>query len=223
VGALVCPKSLCHLPDGKQRESDQGLSVSRTSASPRTLCSLRARCLPAPPSACAGDGRHDVGRGCLALMVSVCVPEARPALAVRSWLLASKTPADQTHRHLLEKISRAGSSQRAAVIFLGDGESRRLWPGSEEGGWCCLPHGQERLNWRKLLCWLPFVCGPVSVWGRASALRVSDTSSPRRAWGPVLALAAWEKGLARAAVSVTTWRRRPLFWYKKARETLFPM
>ncbi|HEV2122330.1 MAG TPA: IS4 family transposase [Chloroflexota bacterium] len=240
-GRTSLPAIASHLPDGKQRESrikrfERFLKNERLCQETFFMpfaSALLAR-LPAGPLVLVMDA-SEVGRGCLALVhasmnVVVSLVFHKRALPL-AWIVVKGNKghlADQTHRHLLEKLSPLIGPHRT-VIFLGDGEfdGCGLLAAVRERGWRFVCRTAKNVQLEEAGfegCSFSFADLCVCL-GPGQCIEVPDTFFTMQGWGPVLALAVWEKGYKEPLFLVSNLElaQEALFWYKKRFliETLF--
>ena len=230
-GQVSLPQIASHLPDGKQRESrikrfERFLKNERVCQESffMPFAGALLASLPAGPLVLVMDA-SEVGRGCLALVVSLVFQGRALPLG---WIVVKGSKghlSEQTHCHLLEKVSRLIPSERV-VIFLGDGEfdGGGLLAALSERGWCfvCRTAKNARLREEQTGYTFSFSDLFLEAGERIEFEQVRFTGA---GWGPLLAIAVWERGYKEPLFLVSNLElgEEALFWYKQRFliETLF--
>jgi hypothetical protein len=185
--------------------------------------------LPPGPLALVMDG-SEVGRGCLALMLSVA---HRGRALPLCWLVVKgKKGHFPTEKHIaLLRQARGLVPPGRQVVFLGDGEfdSPSLLAALTEAGWDYVC----RTARNTLLCEADWPGGEFVLWDLVAdgllrpggAVELAEVGFTGKRFGPVLVAAVWESGQAEPLflVSSLDFLEEARAWYKRrfAIETLF--
>ena len=233
-GRVSLPQVASHFPDGKQRNSrvrrfERFLKNEHVTQETFFLPFAHAllASLPSGPLVLVMDA-SDIGRGCLALVVSVVFKKRALPLA---WIVVRGNKGhlpEQTHRDLLTQVV-ALVPQGRSVIFLADGEfdGCGLLAALEQQGWAfvCRTAKNAQLEEAQFLgCPFSFadLCACLEP---GDLIQVPDTLFTGQGFGPLLALAVWEKGCQEPLFLVSNLElgEEALFWYKRRFliETLF--
>jgi len=240
-GRVSLPQVASHLPDGKQRSSRvrrfewllKNEHVTQETFFLPVAGALLAS-LPSGPLVLVMDA-SDIGRGCLALVhasmnVVVSVVFKKRALPL-AWTVVRGNKGhlpEQTHRDLLTQVV-ALVPQGRSVIFLADGEfdGCGLLAALEQQGWAfvCRTAKNAQLEEAQFLgCPFSFadLCACLEP---GDLIQVPDTLFTGQGFGPLLAVAVWEKGCREPLFLVSNLElgEEALFWYKRRFliETLF--
>lgn len=227
ISGIVGSKK-CHLSAIASKVPVGGLRESRIKRYARWLANARItaqtyflpyaqaliQSLPDGPLALVMDGSA-VGRGCMALVVSVIYKKRALPLA---WIVVAGGKghlSEQTHKQLLEQVAKLIPRDRT-VVFLGDGEfdGIGLLAAIANLGWqfvCRTAHnavvyeGDEDFR----LAWLNVEPGQV--------IECEDVFFTAGGFGPVLCVALWDKTQREALYLVSNFDfwQEALLWYKK--------
>jgi len=235
-GRVSLPQVASKVPDGAQRDSrvkrfERFLKNERVTQETFFLPFAQALLAGLPPA--SGPlvlvmDASDIGRGCLALVVSVVFKKRALPLG---WLVVKGNKghlSDETHQELLRQVAPLVPPERH-VIFVGDGEFdgcgllAALW----QQGWAfvCRTAKNAQLQEADFAgCLFSFadLCACLTP---GEMIEVSDTFFTGQGLGPLLALAVWEKGCKEPLLLVSNLElgEEALFWYKRRFliETLF--
>lgn len=228
ISGIVLNKK-CHLEAMARKAPDQSKVESRVKRFSRCLQNeqvtletyflpfaqiLLASLVSTGPLVLAMDG-SEVGRHCLALLVSVIYKKRALPLA---WVVVKGTKGhfpEQTHLDLLHQVQALVPAE-ADVIFVGDGEfdGLQLQAAITAAGWhyaCRTAHNRwicEAGTWFQLNeLWLQ----------PGDQLSLSAVRFTQQAYGPVLVVAAWEPGYKDPLYLVSNFELGPeaLYWYRK--------
>lgn len=228
------PHVASKVPDGKQRASrvkrfERFLKNKRVTQETffMPLAGALLASLPPGPLVLVMDA-SDIGRGCLALVVSVVFQKRALPLG---WLVVKGNKghlSDEAHQELLGRVAALVPPGRG-VVFVGDGEFdgcgllRALW----QQGWAFVcrtaKNAQlEEVDFAGCLFSFADLCACLTP---DQMIEVSDTFFTGQGLGPLLALAVWETGCKEPLFLVSNLElgEEALFWYKKRFliETLF--
>jgi hypothetical protein len=162
----------------------------------------------------AMDG-SDVGRGCMALMVSVVYQKRALPLA---WVVASGNKGhfpEDTHVRLLEQVQ-ALVPEGADVIFLGDGEfdGVALQAALTAYDWNYVCRTAKNIQLCEEGDWFTFADLGITP---GDCISIPDVQFTQHAYGPVLAVAWWDTAYDAPLYLVTNLElaEEACFWYRK--------
>jgi len=231
-GKVNLPAVASKVPDGVHRDSrvkrfERFLKNERVTQESFFLPFAEAllASLPEGPLVLVMD-TSEVGRGCLALVVSVRFKKR--ALPI-GWLLVKGNKghlSEEKHKELLAQVALLVPQGRR-VVFLGDGEfdgCGLLWALGEQG-WDFVCRTAKNVQLEEIEfpgCLFSFADLNVEP---GQIIEVSEVRFTAEGFGPVLAVAVWQKGCKEPLFLVSSLElgQEALFWYKKRFliETLF--
>lgn len=233
-GRVNLPAVASHVPDGKQRESrlkrfERFLRNERVTEETFFIPFAQAllASLPPGPLVLVMDA-SDLGRGCLALVISVVFKKR--ALPI-GWLVVKGSKGhlpEQAHKNLLEKVSELVPTGRR-ILFLGDGEFDGccLLEALRERGWDFVCRTAKNIQLEEASfpgCRFCFADLGVCL-EPGKMIEVPDTLFTGQSFGPLLAVALWERSYKEPLFLVSSLElgEEASFWYKKrfVIETLF--
>ena len=235
-GRTSLPHVASKVPDGKQRDSrvkrfERFLKNQHITQETFFLPFAQALLAGLPPA--SGPlvlvmDASDVGRGCLALVVSVVFKKR--ALPI-GWMVVKGNKGhlpDETHQELLRQVAPLVPQERS-VIFLGDGEfdGCALLAALGRQGWafvCRTAKNTQLVESDFPGCPFSFEQLCLCI-GPGEFIEVPDAFFTGAGLGPLLAVVVWEIGYKEPLVLVSNLElgQEALFWYKKRFliETLF--
>jgi len=223
-GRVSLPAVASKVPDGKHRDSrvkcfERLLKNERITQETFFLPFARAllSSLPAGPLILVMDASY-VGRGCLALAVSVVFKKRALPLG---WLVVKGNKghlSEATHVQLLGQVALL-IPQGRSVVFLGDGEfdGCGLLTALRQLGWAFVcrtaKNGQlEEVDFAGCrFCFADLCLGP------GECIEVPQALFTEQGFGPVLAVAFWQTGCKEPLYLVSNLElgQEAIFWYKK--------
>lgn len=231
-GKVHLPAVASKVPDGKQRDSrvkrfERFLKNQRITQQTFFLPFAEAllASLPEGVLVLVMDA-SEVGRGCLALVVSVRFKKRALPLG---WLIVKGNKghfSEEKHKELLEQVAPLVPQGRR-VIFLGDGEfdGCGLLCALRERGWdfVCRTAKNAQLEEAQFPgCSFSFADLCIAP---GEFIEIPDTFFTGEGWGPLLAVAVWQSGCKEPLFLVSSLElgEEAVFWYKKRFliETLF--
>jgi len=233
-GKVNLPAVASKLPDGKQRDSrvkrfERFLKNERVTQETFFLPFAEAllASLPEGPLVLVMDA-SEVGRGCLALVVSVRFKKR--ALPI-GWLVGKGNKghlAQEKHKELLGQVALLVPPERR-VVFLGDGEfdGCGLLAALGERGWAfvCRTAKNVQLEEAEFPGCLFSFADLCLCMEPGQLIEVSDVRFTAEGLGPLLAVAVWQSGCKEPLFLVSNLElgQEALFWYRKRFliETLF--
>jgi len=183
--------------------------------------------LPEGPLVLVMDA-SEVGRGCLALVVSVRFKKRALPLG---WLVVKGNKghlSEERHKELLAQVAPLVPQGRS-VLFLGDGEfdGCGLLCALREQGWAFVCRTARNVQLEEIAfpgCLFSFADLDVCL-EPGQIIEVSDVCFTAEGFGPVLAVAVWQSGCKESLFLVSSLElgQEAVFWYKKRFliETLF--
>jgi hypothetical protein len=222
------------VPDGKHKESrvkrfERFLKNERVTQESFFLPFARAllASLPQGPLVLVMDA-SEVGRGCLALVVSACFKKRAVPIG---WLLVKGNKghlSEEKHTELLAQVALLVPQGRR-VIFVGDGEfdGCGLLRALGEQGWAFVCRTAKNVQLEELdFPGCPFSFADLCICIEpGEIIEVPDVRFTGQGLGPLLAVAVWQKGCKEPLFLVSSLElgQEALFWYKKRFliETLF--
>jgi hypothetical protein len=231
-GKVSLPAVASKVPDGAHKDSrvkrfERFLKNERVTQETFFLPFAEAllASLPEGPLVLVMDA-SEVGRGCLALVVSVRFKKRALPLG---WLVVKGNKghlSEERHKELLAQVALLVPQERR-VVFLGDGEfdGCALLCALQERSWdfVCRTAKNARLEEVEFPgCFFSFAELGVEP---GECIEVPEVRFTAAGFGPVLAVAVWQKGCKEPLFLVSSLElgQEALFWYKKRFliETLF--
>ena len=233
-GKVSLPAVASKVPDGKHKDSrvkrfERFLKNERVTQKTFFLPFAEAllASFPEGPLVLVMDA-SEVGRGCLALVVSVCFKKR--ALPI-GWLVVKGNKghlSEEKHKELLAQVALLVPQGRS-VVFLGDGEfdGCALLCALREQGWAFVCRTAKNAQLEEVEfpgCLFSFAELCICI-GPGQIIEVSDVRFTAEGFGPLLAVAVWQKGCKEPLFLVSNLElgQEAVFWYKKRFliETLF--
>lgn len=223
VGSKRCnlPAIASYMPSSVQRESQikrykRWLINERVTPEVYFLpfAAVLVASLPPGPLLLVMDA-SEVGRGCLALVVSVLYGKRALPLA---WLVVKSKKghlSEAKHCELLEKVRPLIPAGRV-VIFLGDGEfdGCGLLSCLEAYGWQYVCRTAKNIQMCEAGGWF---CFAELGMEKGRLIEIADVLFTQAGYGPVLAVAVWERAYKEPMFLVSNLElgQEALYWYKK--------
>jgi hypothetical protein len=233
-GKVNLPAVASKLPDGKQRQSrvkrfERFLKNERITQETFFLPFAEAllASLPEGPVVLVMDA-SEVGRGCLALVVSALFKKRALPLG---WLVVKGNKghlSEEKHTELLAQVAPLVPQGRR-VIFLGDGEfdGCALLSALGQQGWAFVCRTAKNVQLEEVdFPGCPFSFADLCIcMGPGELIEVSEVRFTGQGLGPLLAVAVWQRGCKEPLFLVSNLElgQEATFWYKKRFliETLF--